>query len=538
MKQYFIVAILLVFFISCSEEKEKSVGLPISSTNTDAISFFNKAQIHDQNFEFNEAKDDYRSAIEIDPNFILAHINLLRQGNSNTNWIDLSNKNIDIIESLISNGTEYEKTLFEMYKIPFKRNDSAVFNKRLRLGQKLINLYPNIDNPLIILAKQIPNYISTSLNKDWRNLRKESLLRALEINPNNIVASEELFYFKYGGTLNSLRFRSDKNFYDLFDSDAQELISRFPNSPRVLRRVGNIYRNSYDYIDVTRYEKSLKIFDKLIPILLSRESSFINDVLKSKADLLINIDRKDDCYNVMKLSIDSSKSLITKIESTFELFISYISGGDYLKAIKDINKFDQTLDEGLYDFNGEEISQKLWLKCKVSLNLYKALIYAHANQSERAEISLSEYKGYAKKIIQFNQIKTDEDFEKYYSENDLSASRVRWKTIHPQAISNYETWISVLIGDDKKTKDLINDLPDNSVWEGINTVIKGDFNKGLEILSNHDGFYSQYFRAQALIGEGKINDAKDILNNLRYIPYQNFDTSWTKNRAARLYDTL
>jgi tetratricopeptide (TPR) repeat protein len=111
MKQYFIVAILLVFFISCSEEKEKSVGLPISSTNTDAISFFNKAQIHDQNFEFNEAKDDYRSAIEIDPNFILAHINLLRQGNSNTNWIDLSNKNIDIIESLISNGTEYENRL-------------------------------------------------------------------------------------------------------------------------------------------------------------------------------------------------------------------------------------------------------------------------------------------------------------------------------------------------------------------------------------------------------------------------------------------
>ena len=41
-----------------AEEKEKSVGLPISSSNTDAISFFNKAQIHDQNFEFDEAKDN------------------------------------------------------------------------------------------------------------------------------------------------------------------------------------------------------------------------------------------------------------------------------------------------------------------------------------------------------------------------------------------------------------------------------------------------------------------------------------------------
>ena len=39
--------------------------------------------------------------------------------------------------------------------------------------------------------------------------------------------------------------------------------------------------------------------------------------------------------------------------------------------------------------------KKKWLKCKLSLNLYKALIYAHANQSERAKISLNEYKAYA-----------------------------------------------------------------------------------------------------------------------------------------------
>ena len=76
------------------------------------------------------------------------------------------------------------------------------------------------------------------------------------------------------------------------------------------------------------------------------------------------------------------------------------------------------------------------------------------------------------------------------------------------------------------------------MWMGIHTVIKGDFDKGLEILSNHESFYSQYFKAQALIGLGKIGDAKVILDNLRYLPYHNFETSWTKNRAARLYQTL
>ena len=97
-----------------------------------------------------------------------------------------------------------------------------------------------------------------------KNLRKNSLIKALEIDPNNIVASEELFYFNYGGTENSIRFRTDLEYYKSFDKDAQELISKFPNSTRVLRRVGNLYRNSYDYIDASRYEKSIDAFDKLL----------------------------------------------------------------------------------------------------------------------------------------------------------------------------------------------------------------------------------------------------------------------------------
>ena len=536
MRQLIFVAIVLFFFNSCSDEKVKPNELPISSVNSEAISFFNQARIHEQKYELIKAREDYQSAIKLDPNFILAHINLFRENTVTTSWIDLSNKNIEFLESIITKGTEYEKTLFEMYKTPFRRNDTAVFNKRLRIAQKLVDLYPASTDPLILLAEQIPNY---TLNEDLNNLRRKCLLEALKIDPNNVVASEAIFYSNYGGTPNSIRFRSDNDFYNKFDSDAQKLISKFPSSPRVLRRVANIYRNSYDYIDASRYQKSLESYDKLISILQLSQSSFINDVLKSKGDLLINIDRREECYKNMKLAIDSSKSLNKKIESTFELFTSYISGGDYLEAIKEIDKFDQALDDGLYDSDGNEISQTIWLKCKVGLNLYKSIIYAHANQSERANMSFNEYKDYSKKTIEFHQIIATEDFQKYYSQDDdISHGRVRWKSIHPNAILSNEAWISVLIGSDKTASKIINKLHDGSVWRGIYTVIKGDFNKGLEILSNHNSHYSQYFKAQALIGEGKINDAKDILNNLRYIPYQNFDTSWTKNRAARLYETL
>ena len=75
-----------------------------------------------QNFEFKEAKEDFQSAIELDPNFILAHINLFREKTSNTDWIDLSDKDIDLIETMIPNGTDYEK-LLEVYKRLHFNND-------------------------------------------------------------------------------------------------------------------------------------------------------------------------------------------------------------------------------------------------------------------------------------------------------------------------------------------------------------------------------------------------------------------------------
>ena len=111
MKQYHIVAIILFFFNSCSEEKVKPIELPISSLNSEAISFFNQARIHEQKYELIKAREDYQSAIKLDPNFILAHINLFRENTVTTSWIDLSNKNIEFLD-LQYNDTSIEKERF------------------------------------------------------------------------------------------------------------------------------------------------------------------------------------------------------------------------------------------------------------------------------------------------------------------------------------------------------------------------------------------------------------------------------------------
>ena len=57
---------------------------------------------------------------------------------------------------------------------------------------------------------------------------KSGNCKLIKIDPNNVVASEAIFYTNYGGTPNSIRFRSDNDFYNKFDIDAQKLISKFP----------------------------------------------------------------------------------------------------------------------------------------------------------------------------------------------------------------------------------------------------------------------------------------------------------------------
>ena len=312
MKQYHIVAIILFFFNSCSEEKVKPIELPISSLNSEAISFFNKAEIHRENLEFDEANENYQLALDLDPNFILALINKEDNGIINYRTIDLSNKNTDFLETIISKGTDYEKILFEMYKIPYRAYDSVLTNKRLKLAQKLVDLYPNLVAPLNILQSQLSPSLSDS-NKDFLIIKRNTILKAIELFPKSHVAYEALLSLDFGGAGYSSKFRSDPEFYQLFESKAQDFLSKFPNSPLISRKAANIYRNSYDYIDQNRYKKSLDLYDKLLSILEAKNSSFYGPVLKFKADLLLNVGQKIQSYSTMKLAIDSSSSVAMKV---------------------------------------------------------------------------------------------------------------------------------------------------------------------------------------------------------------------------------
>ena len=161
-----------------------------------------------------------------------------------------------------------------MYKILYRSYDSVLTNKRLKLAQKLVKLYPNLVEPLNILQAQLSPSMSDR-NKDFFIYKRNTILKAMELFPENHVAYEALLSLDFGGAGNSSKFRSDPEFYELFNLKAQDFLSKFPNSQLILRKAANIYRNSYDYIDQNRYKKSLELYDKLLRVLESKKAHFM-----------------------------------------------------------------------------------------------------------------------------------------------------------------------------------------------------------------------------------------------------------------------
>ena len=78
MKNLFITAFstMLLLALSCAKKQEttdtNNHNIPLSSKNPKAIAFFRAAEKHKFDQEFIEAKEDYRSALRLDPNMILA----------------------------------------------------------------------------------------------------------------------------------------------------------------------------------------------------------------------------------------------------------------------------------------------------------------------------------------------------------------------------------------------------------------------------------------------------------------------------------
>lgn len=512
--------VLFVMFFSCSDKviKKKTYqkSIDIQSSNPKSIEFYQDAKLKLFNGEYIEAKQGFLSALRLDPDFFMANTDI------NENNIKLKQTFLNKAKGSIQKVSEFEKLYFDYITSP-RRIDRREFAKKIQ------EKYPN----------NFEGYIMEGLTHYWwsnNTVEAQNLFKkAIELDPNNLEANYYYINYKYNGAGKAFMLRNESSFYNEFDKDASSLINKFPDNIRVLSQMALLYRNSMNDEDQSRYNKSLELYKKALIISNERGSSVKVNLTKDIGDLYIMSGQNYEGLNSIKHAIDISQNNNQNILNHFSLFNAYIYIGDYLNAIKSIDSFLASINE--YGYTEEEK-----LKCLVGGNYHKAIIYAHANQKNRAEQSIIEYKKQSDKLIKFYGWKRNEVDEIINQTGVRGGDRVRWTELTPFWQTRNEAWVNILIGNYKKASEYIKSAieenrPINDL-HGILNIMQGNMNEGIEKLEKVNARYPLYFKAQAYINSGQIDKAGQVLDSIRFLPIQNLFNALIVKRSSDLYKKI
>ena len=151
----FSMAIITFAISSCNIEKkidDKKIGvfnISLSSKNEQAITYFRQAEIHKLNNEYVEAREDYRAALRLDPNMILALTEI------NEPNLNLAREYRNRAINNLSNSNNFEKLFLEYDTL---RNNN--YNRKIKqeISKKVINQYPDKIDGYIMLALSYSPY--------------------------------------------------------------------------------------------------------------------------------------------------------------------------------------------------------------------------------------------------------------------------------------------------------------------------------------------------------------------------------------------
>lgn len=511
---------LCLIIISCSDQEIKQKlyiqPIDIQSKNPKAIEFYREAKLKLFNGEQIEAKQGFLSALRLDPNFFMANTDI------NEDNIKLKQSFNAKARNLIQNSNEFEKLYFNYVINPsrYKKREIAI---------QIKELYP--DN--------YEGYIMEGLTHFWwlidTNEAQNLFKKAIEIDPNNLTANFNYVEYKYNGAPKAFKLRNDISFFNNFDKDANALLDKFPQNIRVISRMALIYRNSMIEEDKSRYEKSLKLYKKALDIANENGSSVKVQLTQNIGDLYVMSGQNSNGINSIKQAIDISQDNKQNISTNFALINAYIFMGDYLNAIKSIDNFLGSINE--YGFTEEEK-----LQCSVGANYHKSIIYAHANQKKRAEKSVLEYKKSSDELINFYGWNINEVDGIVNRMGVRSGDKVRWSELTPYWQSRNEAWVNILIGNYKKAGEYLKSARETNRpsydLDGILDIMQGNMNEGIDKLEKINSRYPLYFKAQAYKNSGRIDEATQLLDSIRFLPIQNLYNALVVKRSSDLYKQL
>ena len=522
MKNTLIPIIGLLSILSSCSDKTKSIinqiePIELSSSSTEAIEFFRKAEKLKFDQEYIMSYSAYKSALELDPNFVMALTEI------NERDINIAKINRKKALENFANLKAYEKLAFEWDTLPNSRN---WISKKIEISKKIIELYPDKIEGYIKLAQ---SYNRSNNSND----KMEALDKAIELDPLNSIPHVLKMEALFKGTAKSIPLQKNQDFFKEFQTLADKMLELFPEDIMVITLVAEIYSNSYDYIDQTRIDTSISLFNKALDLSNKIQSSNKTRILSRFSRVYISSGDIDKGVELIKEGIRLSENSGQFIERHFNLFKGLIYSGKLIDAISEIDKFDSNL-------NKLDLSEFDLLKCSVGVNLFKAVIFAHSNNKKRALSSFDSYTSASTKLINFLGFKENirDQLNSYPGSNSM-----RFRDADPYTVLTNQIWINILVGDHSNASNLLSKMKEKYSeeprhWIGLLKVMQGETEIALKMLNPISFGYFQYFKAQAQLSLGEKEKATQLLDSVRRLPNGNFHNNFIIKRADDLLKNI
>ena len=555
--QLLIIAAFITIFFSCSKKEKNEITdiqPEISTDNQKAISLYEEAEALRINGKLSSSVNKYISAIEEEPNYILALLRLVDVAPNVADKKELINKFRDSLNIAVKKGTDYEKIIYRIDSLRrYANNDSISRVLKYKLMDSLVSRFPKSVDAHLFNAK-----IFFNANNKWvgneREKKLKSLEKAIELDPSRYESRLNFFRTKYSfGRFGISILRSNPAYFDSFEDEKDNIIKLDPENPVVYRLIGNLYNDSYDFQNKTLIEKSNEFYDKAL--VLFGNSTESNEILLNKSRAYFRLKDNEKGLATLQEKIESSETDLELVESYFNLVSGYIHVGDYLAAINQINDLYGSLQ-------GFGFSEDLILKTKLGLSSYKTLIFAHINQVDRSKAAFEEFETNAvnlrkhfelpetwkpSKMNEESRIEIEKKVSKIIANAGSEINTIRWNGFNMWNFLWDRVWINILNGDFDLADKFQDDFEETfgccrqEHWDGMLAVMRGESKKGEEMMDNagYSGFpYIQFLRAQAKMDLGKMEEAKSLLDSVKQSRPLDFFNDFIIKKAETLSNSL
>ncbi len=490
-----IKVLLFVTIIISSCSKKEIIKLPITSSSSQALEFWDRAMLSFQVNDQTEKRMYLDSALIIDPGFALA----LEFYQSPDPLIRKEHQ--EKAKSLKNRITEAEKKI--LYIRQSYRNGDM--NEALSNAEWLAKNHSDSFESFVWLAQ---------VQTDRRELEKatKSLNKALELNPDSYDAYFLLFsqHIPHG---NQVLLPEEKRSVEKGLKYADEMIRIRGDHGRSYHMKGNCYRQ------IGEFEKAKVLYEEAIVKRRGLSSEGTAHLISGHNYMFSgDMETARQRYNSAIELTKENPNLWSLME--YYLTVSYIFDNDYIGAIENINKLEKQIETIGFD----RISL---LERKGQLNFQKLICYAHNQMEDDAYSSLEN-------LFKLN-------WERASLLNDENITR------NVTANEQYQkAWVNILFGKYEKAKKNLGELKkiqearnDPTAMYGYHSLsgmahlMEGNYELAIENFNKGDetDIYFNYFKGLSLKAQGKKEESLKIFKDLSNINFSNWDIAIIRGLA-------